>query len=318
MHGEKMSILKLTPAGKDYLWGGTRLIKEYGKPFAWDKLAETWELSCHPDGLSSIAEGEYAGKTLSEYIEEKGKAVLGTRCQHMEQFPVLIKFIDAQNDLSIQVHPSNEYALKNEGQYGKTEMWYIMDCQPGAYIYYGFKEDISKEEFARRIQNKTLLEVLNKVEVKKGDIFFIEPGTIHAIGGGILLAEIQQNSNITYRVYDYGRIGADGKERELHIDKAKAVAKCTPPKANYSFDSHMVSCDYFAVDRYALDGKSDNKITGKVDDTSFANVLVLSGKGSIKAGEQTVEIQKGDSLFLEADTGEFEITGELEVLFTTV
>ena len=199
-----MSILKLLPAGKDYLWGGTRLIKEYNKNFNLDKLAETWELSCHPDGLCTIAEGEFAGRTLSEYLDIVGKKVLGTKCEHMEQFPLLIKFIDAKNDLSIQVHPSDEYALTHEGQYGKTEMWYIMDCQPGAFIYYGFKEAISNEEFAERIQNKTLLEVLNKVEVKKGDVFFIEPGTIHAIGSGNLIAEIQQNSNVTYRVYDYG------------------------------------------------------------------------------------------------------------------
>ena len=298
--------------------GGTRLIKEYNKNFNLDKLAETWELSCHPDGLCTIAEGEFAGKTLSEYLDVVGKKVLGSKCEHMEQFPLLIKFIDAKNDLSIQVHPSDEYALKHEGQYGKTEMWYIMDCQPGAFIYYGFKEIISNEEFAERIQNKTLLEVLNKVEVKKGDVFFIEPGTIHAIGSGNLIAEIQQNSNVTYRVYDYGRVGADGKERELHIDKAKAVTKCIPPKSDYDFGSHLVSCDYFTVDKFTLDGKSVKKMLGNVDNTSFASVLVLDGKGIIRAGEEVVEVKKGDSIFMEAGTGEFEVEGELEMLITTV
>lgn len=318
MYGEKMSILKLSPAGKDYLWGGTRLINEYGKPFAWDKLAETWELSCHPDGSCTIGEGRFLGKTLQEYIQEKGAAVLGTKCQHMEQFPLIIKFIDAKDDLSIQVHPSNEYAMKYEGQYGKTEMWYILDCQPGAYIYYGFKENISQEEFAERIQNKTLLEILNKVEVKKGDVYFIEPGTIHAIGGGILLVEIQQNSNVTYRVYDYGRVGADGKERELHIDKAKAVTKCVPPEVNHDFGSHMVSCDYFTVDKITLDDKSCGKMTGNADDTSFVSVLVLSGDGTIRAGQEMLKVQKGDSIFLEAGTGEFEVEGTLEALVTRV
>ena len=313
-----MSILKLSSIGKDYLWGGTRLIKEYGKNFNLDKLAETWELSCHPDGLCTIAEGEFAGKTLREYLNAVGNKVLGTKCQQMEQFPLLIKFIDAKSDLSIQVHPSDEYALKHEGQYGKTEMWYIMDCQPGAFIYYGFKETITNEEFAERIQNKTLLEVLNKVEVKKGDVFFIEPGTIHAIGGGNLIAEIQQNSNVTYRVYDYGRVGADGKERELHIDKAKAVTKCTPPKRDYDFGSHLVSCDYFTVDKFTLDGKSTKKMSGTVDNTSFASVLVLDGKGTIRAGAEAVEVKKGDSIFMEAGTGKFEVEGELEMLITTV
>lgn len=316
--GKIMSILKLTPATKDYLWGGTRLIKEYGKANNGDKLAETWELSCHPDGLCTIEEGKCNGKTLKEYIDIVGKDVLGSKCQSMEYFPLLIKFIDAKDDLSIQVHPSDEYALKYEGQYGKTEMWYIMDCQPSAFIYYGFKENITNEEFAQRIQNKTLLEVLNKVEVKKGDVFFIEPGTIHAIGGGNLIAEIQQNSNVTYRVYDYGRVGADGKERELHIDKAKAVTKCTPPKQAYDFGSHLVSCDYFTVDKYTLSETTVNKISGTVDSTSFASVLVLEGAGTIKAGEEVMEVKKGDSIFMEADTGYFEVEGNLEMLFTTV
>lgn len=313
-----MSMLKLAPAGKNYLWGGTRLITEYKKQFTWDKLAETWELSCHPDGLCTIAEGEFAGKTLSEYIKIKGNSILGTKCENMEQFPLLIKFIDAKKDLSIQVHPPDEFALKNEGEYGKTEVWYIMDCQPGAFIYYGFKERISNEEFARRIQNKTLLEVLNKVEVKKGDVFFIEPGTIHAIGSGNLIAEIQQSSNVTYRVYDYGRVGDDGKERELHIDKAKAVTKCIPPKNNYDFGSHLVSCDYFTVDKFVLDKKSNRKMSGDVDAASFANLLILNGTGTIHADGEMLEVKKGDSIFMEAGTGVFEVNGEMEMLFTRV
>lgn len=201
--GGNMSILKLKPACKDYLWGGRRLVEEYGKEYDGETLAETWELSCHPDGPSVISNGKYAGKTLEEYIEKEGREILGTHCRRFREFPVLIKFIDANKDLSIQVHPDNRFALKNEGQYGKTEMWYVMDTEPGAFLYYGFKKEISREEFRRRINDNTLTEVLNSVSVKKGDTFFIEAGTIHAIGKGILLAEIQQNSNVTYRVYDY-------------------------------------------------------------------------------------------------------------------
>ena len=153
-----MSILKLKPSCKDYLWGGRRLAEEYGKEYDGDVLAETWELSCHPDGPSVISNGPDAGKTLQQYIEEQGKEVLGTHCRRFRDFPILTKFIDAKDNLSIQVHPDNRYALKNEGQYGKTEMWYVMDAGKEAFLYYGFKTEISREEFSRRIQEDTLLE----------------------------------------------------------------------------------------------------------------------------------------------------------------
>ena len=153
-----MSVLKLKPSCKDYLWGGHRLVEEYGKEYDGEILAETWELSCHPDGPSTIVNGAYAGKTLEEYIEAEGKEVLGTNCRRFRDFPILTKFIDAKQDLSIQVHPDNRYALKNEGQYGKTEMWYVVDAGKEAFLYYGFKKEVSKEEFARRIREDTLLE----------------------------------------------------------------------------------------------------------------------------------------------------------------
>lgn len=219
-----MAILKLKAPCKDYIWGGNRLREEYGKELDSDKIAESWELSCHKDGQSMIVGGEFDGKTLSDYIEAKGKsAVLGKNCDRFEYFPVLIKLIDAKDNLSVQVHPSNDYALRVEGEYGKTEMWYIVDCDPGAELLYGFKHEISKEEFAERIANNTLLEVTNNVPVHKGDVFFIESGTLHAIGKGILIAEIQQNSNTTYRIYDYGRVGKDGKPRELHVRRLRTL-----------------------------------------------------------------------------------------------
>ena len=176
-----MAILKLKPAFKDYIWGGKKLVEEYGKEFQGERLAESWELSCHPDGESVIANGDYAGKPLSAYIEEKGRDILGRNCRRFADFPILIKLIDARDNLSIQVHPDNGYALRNEGQYGKTEMWYIVDCEPGAFLYYGFSREVSEEEFRRRIADNTLLEVLNRVDVQKGDVMFIESGTIHAI-----------------------------------------------------------------------------------------------------------------------------------------
>lgn len=313
-----MSILKLKPSGKAYIWGGRRLVDEYGKECVGDVLAETWELSCHPDGPSVIANGECAGKTLQQYIDEKGKDVLGTHCRRFQDFPILIKFIDAKDNLSIQVHPDNEYALKNEGQYGKTEMWYVMDAGKDAFLYYGFKEEISREEFARRIEEDTLLEVLNAVPVQKGDVFFIKAGTIHAIGKDILIAEIQQNSNVTYRVYDFGRIGADGKKRELHIDKAVAVTNRVPIVKDNSCYPHVADCDYFTVDKLNLDGNIMKKLEGVVSEESFASVLILDGEGTIANQDEVLNYKKGDSFFLPAGSGSYQIEGVCDALITTI
>lgn len=313
-----MALLKLIPSYKDYLWGGRRLAEEYGKEYDGEILAESWELSCHPDGPSRIANGSYAGKTLEEYIEAEGRQVLGSHCARFRDFPILIKFIDAKQNLSIQVHPDNRYALKNEGQYGKTEMWYIMDAKEGAFLYYGFKKEISREEFSERIRNDTLLEVLNAVPVQKGDALFIESGTIHAIGKDILIAEIQQNSNVTYRVYDYGRVGKDGKKRDLHIEKALAVTNRVPIIKSGKSYPHVSDCDYFTVDKLNLDGRMMKKMEGTVGPESFVSILMLDGRGTITCGRETVEYKKGDSLFLGAGSGTYEIEGSCDALITTI
>lgn len=313
-----MALLKLRPSYKDYLWGGHRLVEKYNKEFDGDILAESWELSCHPDGPSYVVNGSYAGKTLQEYIDLEGKKVLGNNCQKFEEFPILAKFIDAKDNLSIQVHPDNEYALKNEGQYGKTEMWYIMDCEEGAFLYYGFKKEVSKEEFKERIKTDTLLEVLNAVPVHKGDVLFIEAGTIHAIGKGIVIAEIQQNSNVTYRVYDFGRVGKDGKKRELHIDKAVEVTNRVPISRKNTCYPHVASCDYFTVDCLNMDGKLISNVKGSVNEDSFVSILIMEGEGTISCGGETIPYRKGDSFFMSAGSGEYEISGECEALITTV
>ncbi len=313
-----MSILKLKPSCKDYLWGGSRLVEEYGKEYDGEVLAETWELSCHPDGPSVIRNGKYTGRTLSEYIEREGKDVLGTHCRRFRDFPILTKFIDAKDNLSIQVHPDNRYALKNEGQYGKTEMWYVMDAGKEAFLYYGFKKEISREEFARRIQEDALLEVLNAVPVQKGDVLFIESGTIHAIGKNILIAEIQQNSNVTYRVYDYGRVGKDGKKRDLHIEKALAVTNRIPIVKDNSSYPHVADCDYFTVDKLNLDGKVMRELTGEVSEESFASILMLDGEGIIENEGETLGYKKGDSFLLLAGSGKYTIKGTCDALITTI
>lgn len=293
-------------------------MEDYHKEYEGSILAESWELSCHPDGPSYIVNGAYEGKTLQEFIEAEGKAVLGTNCERFEEFPVLAKFIDARDNLSIQVHPDNSYALKHEGQYGKTEMWYVMDCEPGAYLYYGFNREITREEFTERIANDTLPEVLHKVEVEKGDVLFIEAGTLHAIGKGILIAEIQQNSNLTYRVYDYGRVGADGKKRDLHIEKALAVTNYIPLLKSKHCNPHLADCEYFTVDKLNLDGQIMEKIWGYIGEESFASILIMEGEGNIACRGEVLPFQKGDSFFIPAGSGSYHVCGQCEALVTTI
>lgn len=315
-----MYILKLNPVFKDYLWGGTKLRDEYGFKSDLTKLAEGWMLSCHKDGENTIENGEFAGKTLTEVVKSNPD-FLGENGKKFEYFPILIKLIDAKNDLSVQVHPDNEYAMRVENEYGKTECWYILDCDEGAELIYGFNREISSEEFRNRIANNTFLETVNKVKVKKGDLFFIEAGTLHAIGSGILLAEIQQNSNTTYRVYDYGRVGADGKPRELHVEKAIDVTNCTPPTRStnpegelFEYDSYstqlLTQCDLFNVKKVSVKGFFD----GVADSKSFVSVLVVDGCGKI----DNIEIKKGDSLFIPANYGTFTVSGQLDVIITRV
>ncbi len=311
-----MSLLKLKAPTKDYLWGGNRLVEEFGKESAGEVTAESWELSCFPGSESVIEEGEYAGKTLTEYIEAEGKQVLGTNCERFGDFPVLIKFIDARKDLSLQVHPSDEYALAHENQFGKTEMWYILDAAEGAFLYYGFNREVTQEEFRRRIEDETLTEVLNAYPVQKGDVVFIESGTIHAIGAGILVAEIQQNSNVTYRVFDYGRRDKDGNLRELHVDKAVDVTKLCPVKKLPNPSPHIGICKYFTVDKIALTGDITDRFGGRVREDSFLHVLVVEGTGSIRNNEDYLSLTKGDSIFISAGSGDYEISGQCEVILT--
>ena len=315
--------MKLIPPCKDYLWGGDRLKKEYGIQSDLDIVAESWELSCHKDGNSVIANGEFAGKTLLEFVQSQGNSVLGTNCASFENFPVLIKFIDAKKDLSVQVHPDNDYALRVEGEYGKTEMWYILDCDEGASLLYGFREAISPEEFRRRIEENTLLEVTNRVPVHPGDVFFIDAGTLHAIGSGILIAEIQQNSNTTYRIYDYGRLGADGKPRALHIEKALEVTSLTPPTREpkpmgepQQMDGYCAtllgSCEYFHVEKLEL----QEKALRTAGEDSFLSYLCIEGSAKMTVHGETFLLQKGDSYFLPAGSGEIYWEGKAVLLET--
>jgi len=310
-----LSPVKLSPAFKDYLWGGIKLKEKYNKKSDLDIVAESWEMSCHKDGQSVVATGEYRGKTLSEYVEILGKSALGKKAEKFSYFPLLIKFIDAKDNLSIQVHPADDYALKVEGEYGKTEMWYVLEAEEGAYLYYGFNQDITKEEFAERIKNNTILEVLNKVNVKKGDVFFIDAGTVHAIGAGLMICEIQQNSNTTYRVYDYDRRDKEGNARPLHVDKAIEVSKLTKAlELKESDDDVLATCEYFTVKKVIV--KGDNKVS--VNDDSFVSLIVVDGDGAVALGDDKLAVTKGDSIFVPAQKGEIALAGDMEVIVSSL
>ncbi len=312
-----MKPFRLIAPCKDYLWGGNKL-RDYGKISDSDRIAESWELSCHPDGESIIADGEYTGRPLTEYLNDYPEA-LGTNCARFDRFPVLIKLIDARDNLSVQVHPDDTYALAHEGEYGKTEMWYVVEAEPGAELICGFRREITKEEFRRSVEENTLLDKVNRVPVKTGDVFFIEAGTLHAIGKGILIAEIQQNSNTTYRVYDYGRIGADGKPRELHVEKALDVTNLTPVKLQECYPKGSITqllahCDYF----YTSCTESEGYCHIDSDDTSFVHFLILEGDAVLTAGDFSIPLKKGTSVFVPAGTSACRINGKCKFINTSI
>lgn len=319
-----MKPIKLSPAIKDYIWGGTRLSREFDYPAVSDRQAEAWVLSCHPDGECIVENTAFKGRTLSDVLSNEGKAFLGTRAEKFSSFPVLIKLIDARDKLSLQVHPDDDYARKYENQDGKTEMWYILDCEEGASLVFGLREDMTKEQFGSAVLNNTVLEHCNTVPVKKGDVFFIKAGTLHAIGKGILLAEVQQSSNVTYRVYDYGRL-QNGKPRELHIQKALDVLNLKktaetdfePKETELIGESKrtlLASCKSFTS--YRLDVKESLKVTA--DESSFVSLVALEGNGVLCHKDSVLTFYKGESVFLPAGLGEVELLGSLTVLETRI
>lgn len=300
---------------KDYLWGGDRL-RAYGKQSDAAVIAESWELSCHPDGESVIASGAYAGMTLTAFLAQHPEA-LGENCRRFDRFPVLIKMIDADKDLSVQVHPDDAYALAHEGELGKTEMWYVIDAAPGAELIYGFAHEVTQEAFRHAIETNTLGDIVRHVPVQKGDVFFIPSGTLHAIGKGLLIAEVQENSNTTYRVYDYGRVGKDGRPRELHVEKALAVTHLTPteprallppstlPLTDTKYQL-LADCAYFTAMRFDV----LRRFSLTPSTASFGHILVTEGEGTLTSEGETFPLRPGTSLFLPAGTAPAEVFSE--------
>ena len=394
-----MAIGKIHPACKQYLWGGEKLIREYGISSPKTPLAEAWVLSAHPDGDSRISfsdesrfsegaessegtkssegtessegtkssegtessegrffsEGESCseGESFADYLKSHPEAV-GSLGKAFPFFPTLIKLIDAKKALSIQVHPDDSFALSREGQYGKTEMWIVLEREEGAFLYFGFQKDYTEEEIRRAIEEENFPSLLCKVMVEPGDVFFIPAGTVHAIGAGILLAEVQQNSNLTYRVYDYGRKDAQGNTRELHVEKALEVMdrkqlssyrqeafkkQGTKAAGKDVYLERIGSCEYFTVDRLFLE---DNAFySGKLTKESFLSLLVLEGEGVLteetkccedmhqessteckqEKGSSTEKkdrrfVKKGESYFLPAEEGQWSLKGTGKFLLT--
>jgi mannose-6-phosphate isomerase len=307
--------VKLQAPLKDYLWGGTRLREEYGKASDMEKVAESWELSCHKDGESLIAEGEDRGLTLAAYIEREGRQILGPRCAGQEEFPILIKFIDARDSLSVQVHPDNEYAERVEGEQGKTEMWYVLEAAEGARLVHGFNRDVTKEEVRKAALDGSIEKLMNYVPIHRGDVFLIEAGTVHAIGAGTLVAEIQESSNITYRLYDYNRVGKDGKKRELHLEKALEVARLRREDSSEApegpeQDGILKSCKYFTV--RLREKAAETELPEDPD--SFHVLMCIDGSGILKAGEQEFPLAKGETIFLPAGCSGVSISGDMQML----
>ena len=317
--------LLLRPSGKDYLWGGRRLNDEFEKQIRMTPLAETWECSTHPDGPSYVVEGEFKDEELAEVLR-KYPEYLGKRHKGNLSLPLLIKFIDAKSDLSVQVHPTDEYARENEnGQLGKTEMWYVLDAAKDAHLVYGLRQSCTQEEMRRAIENGTVIKYLQKVSIHKDDVFFIPAGTVHAIGAGALVAEIQENSNLTYRLYDYDRVDKNGNKRELNIDKALEVANLTTREEprqplrvriyRCGVASELLGrCKYFEVYRMIVNTERRQRVYYSTDEMTFRVLLCINGCGTMIYDSGEIVFYKGDCIFVPANSVKLMIHGQAQFL----
>lgn len=314
----KLYPLVFEPILKDRIWGGTKLQIELGKKVPTKTTGESWELSAVDDAISIVREGAYKGMPITELLEKFPAEVLGTKVheQFGSKFPLLFKFLDAKEDLSIQVHPNDKLAKERHNSFGKTEMWYVMQADKGATIIAGFRESSSPEEYLEHLKSKSLIKILNEVEVKKGDVHFLETGTVHAIRGGIVIAEIQQTSDITYRVYDWDRKTADGKSRDLHTDEALDAINYTKTATQIEYSKEVnqhntvVRCPYFTTGYIPLNGA----VKVDKDGNSFTVYICTEGDFSIKIKEENYSFKMGDTVLIPAVLTRFEITGKATLL----
>lgn len=316
---EKLYPFELSCVLKSPVWSGTRLGSEWGKG-GMAPIGESWELCVRQNECNVIKNGWLAGKTLREAIESYRDEITGGEFG-ADDFPLLIKLIDAAADLSVQVHPDDEYSARVEGDRGKTEVWCVLSADEGARMAIGLKEGVGKDELGRALEMGDAERVLNYVKVKAGDVYFIPSGLCHAIGRGILVAEIQQNCDLTYRLYDYGRLGADGKPRELHIEKALDVIKSFGEgeieaqrfsRADDITEGLIADCEYFRAERIYVGGNATVNT-----DSRMLHLLAVSGEGSVVYERVEYPIKKGSSYLLPAALGEVTLRGELEVIISS-
>lgn len=298
--------MQLSPVLKDYLWGGARL-KRYLPGTDAETIAEGWMLSAHRDGQTAVRDGELAGRNIGDIIRTAPKRFLGSRGR--DELPLIVKLIDADKDLSIQVHPTLEESAK-------SELWVVVDALPGSILYCGFKRDLSREDFLEHLEAGTVCSLINRIPVEKGDLVYIPAGTIHALGKGIVVAEIQQNSNTTYRIYDYLRKDAEGNLRPLHIEKALEVLdfRAGDRTVRRFEEDNLFRCEHFAVEKADIAGVQKQRTDG----SSFHSLLFLEGSGEILYGGEGYPFQGGDSFFIPADLGDYAISGQCICLITTI
>lgn len=310
--------LQFEPILKDRIWGGEKLKTNLNKAITSKITGESWELSTVEGDVSVIANGGLKGKSLTEVIDEMPNEILGTEVHHRfgDQFPLLFKYLDAREDLSIQVHPNDELAKKRHNSFGKTEMWYIMQADPEARIIVGFKEDSNADAYLENLKNNTLLTILDDVPVKEGDVFFLETGTVHAIGAGLVVAEIQQTSDITYRIYDFDRKDAQGNTRELHIDNALDAINYDKVDAyrTYSKEENLsntiVNCPYFTTNFIPL----SDAVTVSKTGNSFTVYMCIDGEFDLEYNKNIYSYKKGDTVLIPAAMDYYVINGKASIL----
>jgi mannose-6-phosphate isomerase len=310
--------LQFEPILKNRIWGGEKLKTILNKPITSKITGESWELSSVDGDVSVVSNGQLAGKSLTDLIDLNPEALLGTRVYERfgKQFPLLFKYLDAREDLSIQVHPDDILAKERHNSFGKTEMWYVMQADPDSKLIVGFKEDSNAAAYIENLENKTLLSILDYVEVQQGDVFFLETGTVHAIGAGLVIAEIQQTSDITYRLYDFDRVDASGNQRELHVELAldainydKIDTYKRYNKVN-NVSNMVVDCPYFTTNFIPLHGNMAIHKSGE----SFTVLMCVDGHFTFTYKENTYNYMKGDTVLIPAELHSFMLTGTASIL----
>lgn len=303
-----MYPLKFAPVYQERLWGGTNLKKIFGREFTSDHIGESWDVSCHSNGMSIVENGYLAGKSLNQLMIEYRDNLMGMKFAEGESFPLLVKILDANDDLSIQVHPDDEYAQKVEGEAGKTEAWYVVHAKKDAHIIYGLKGHITKEAFIEAVERNQVCSVIKKVPVKAGDMIYVPSGTVHALLEGVMVYEIQQNSDTTYRIYDYDRVTKEGKLRELHIDKALDVINFAE-QPSCVFTDNRIACQYFSVEKLFVTDELQEETNGQ-----FIIYCVIEGSGEVAYQSHQESLKPGDTVLMPACLENFTLRGNLRLL----